>query len=79
MNNISEIRRCASCGAMIEVLEDCTCSGCCGFTCCGKEMQTLKENTSDGAAEKHVPVIEKRGNGILVKVGEIAHPMIEEH
>ena len=32
-----------------------------------------------GAAEKHVPVIEKRGNGILVKVGEIAHPMIEEH
>lgn len=79
MNNISEIRRCAECGAMVEVLKDCTCASCSGFTCCGKEMQLLKENTSDGAAEKHVPVVEARGNGVLVKVGEIAHPMIEEH
>lgn len=79
MNNISEIRRCAECGAMVEVLEDCTCASCSGFTCCGKEMQLLKENTSDGAVEKHVPVVESRGNGVLVRVGEIAHPMIEEH
>lgn len=79
MNKTYEIRRCADCGAMIEVLKDCTCSGCCGFSCCGKPMTLLKENTSDGAAEKHVPVIEAKGNGVLVKVGEIAHPMIEEH
>ena len=62
MNNISEIRRCAACGAMIEVLEDCKCTSCCGFTCCGKEMQVLKENTSDGATEKHVPVITPCGS-----------------
>ena len=79
MNKTYEIRRCAECGAMIEVLKDCTCSGCCGFSCCGKPMELLKENTSDGAVEKHVPVIEAKGNGVLVKVGEIAHPMIEEH
>ena len=52
MNKTYEIRRCAECGAMIEVLKDCTCSGCCGFSCCGKPMELLKENTSDGAAEK---------------------------
>ena len=79
MNKTSEIRRCAACGAMIEVLEDCKCTSCCGFTCCGKEMQVVKENTSDGATEKHVPVITPCGSGVLVKVGEIAHPMIDEH
>lgn len=79
MNNTNEIRRCAQCGALIEVLENCSCADCGGFVCCGKPMQLLKENTSDGAAEKHVPVIEKCGNGVLVKVGSVAHPMIEEH
>ena len=79
-NQLTEIRRCAKCGAMIEVLEQCTCSeDCCKYTCCGTEMQVMKENTTDGALEKHVPVIEPCGNGIMVKVGELAHPMIEEH
>ena len=80
MANLSKILRCASCGALVEVIAPCTCGeDCCKFTCCGQEMKLLRENTSDGAAEKHVPVIEKCGNGVLVKVGEIAHPMIEEH
>lgn len=79
MSNTTEIRRCTSCGAMVEVIVPCTCTGCCGFSCCGKEMQVLKENTSDGATEKHVPVIEASGKGVLVKVGEIAHPMAEDH
>ena len=77
--NISNIYRCSACGALVEAIEDCHCAACTGFTCCGAPMQNLKENISDGAAEKHVPVIERCGNGIFVKVGEIAHPMIEEH
>ena len=29
--------------------------------------------------EKHVPVIEKSGNKVTVKVGSAAHPMTEAH
>ncbi len=36
----------------------------------------LKANTSDGAKEKHVPLINKEGNTISVKVGSILHPSI---
>jgi len=39
----------------------------------------LKANTSDGATEKHVPVIEKDGDKITVKVGSAIHPMEEDH
>jgi superoxide reductase len=42
-------------------------------------MQLLVPNTSDGASEKHVPVIEVNGNKVVVKVGEVAHPMAEDH
>lgn len=36
-------------------------------------------NTSDGAVEKHVPEIEVEGNAICVKVGSVAHPMLDAH
>ncbi len=42
-------------------------------------MKKMTENTVDAAKEKHVPVIEKAGNGIKVKVGSVAHPMEEKH
>ena len=80
MSNTSDIYRCASCGAMVEVIEKCSCGdNCCTHTCCGKPMVLLKENTTDAAVEKHVPVIEKSGSGILVRVGEVPHPMAEDH
>ena len=42
-------------------------------------MQELVPNTTDAAAEKHVPVIEVSGSTVTVKVGSTPHPMIEEH
>ena len=42
-------------------------------------MQLLKENTTDAATEKHVPVVEKIAGGYRVTVGEVEHPMTEEH
>ena len=36
-------------------------------------------NTTDGAYEKHVPVIEHTGDHVTVKVGSVEHPMIEAH
>ncbi|MDR2822495.1 MAG: hypothetical protein LBV58_02965 [Acholeplasmatales bacterium] len=47
--------------------------------CCGEEMTKLIPNTVDASTEKHVPVITKNGNVVTVKVGEIAHPMLNEH
>lgn len=36
-------------------------------------------NTTDGAYEKHVPVIEQEGDHVTVTIGSVAHPMLEEH
>lgn len=47
--------------------------------CCGQKMTELVPGLSDGAAEKHVPVIVTEGRTVTVKIGEAAHPMLEEH
>jgi superoxide reductase len=71
----NEIYKCIECGNVIEI----TNAGGGELVCCGKPMRLMIENTSDGAKEKHVPVIEKIAGGFLVKVGSIAHPMEEKH
>lgn len=47
--------------------------------CCGEEMTELKANTTDGASEKHVPVISLNGDKVTVCVGSAPHPMEAEH
>jgi superoxide reductase len=47
--------------------------------CDGEPMVELKANTVDAAVEKHVPVIERDGNKVTVKVGEAPHPMGADH
>lgn len=75
MTELKQIYKCDICGNIVEVVHA---SG--GIlVCCGKPMTLKKENTSDGAKEKHVPVIEKIEGGVLVKVGEVDHPMLPEH
>ncbi|MBO4815914.1 MAG: desulfoferrodoxin [Clostridia bacterium] len=49
------------------------------MTCCGKKMGRLDANSVDAAQEKHVPVYEKAEDEIVVKVGEIEHPMEKDH
>ena len=49
------------------------------MTCCGKKLEELVPNTVDASIEKHTPVYEKVDNKILVKVGEVEHPMDEDH
>lgn len=41
--------------------------------------EELNANTTDGAYEKHVPVIEQNGNTVTVKVGSVEHPSHPEH
>lgn len=75
MANIGEVYKCKKCGVMVEVLH----GGSCAPECCGEPMQLLKENTTDGAKEKHVPVVEKIDGGYRVSVGSVEHPMTEAH
>jgi superoxide reductase len=75
MTQLRQVFKCELCGNMVEVVHA---SG--GtLTCCRQPMTLMAENTSDGAKEKHVPVIEKVEGGVLVKVGSVAHPMLEAH
>ena len=45
----------------------------------GDGAEEIIPNTTDGAYEKHVPVIEQYGDHITVKVGSVPHPMLEVH
>ncbi len=49
------------------------------LSCCGKPMEELTANTVDAATEKHVPVYEVNGDEMIVRVGEVSHPMEENH
>jgi superoxide reductase len=60
---------------MVEVIHD----GPGQLVCCNQPMTLQEENTVDAAKEKHVPVIEKTAEGILVKVGSVEHPMQDSH
>lgn len=47
--------------------------------CCGEEMSLLEENTVDGVFEKHVPDFLEKDGAIVIKIGEVLHPMTSEH
>ena len=66
---------CRHCGNVIAYVED---SGV-KVVCCGEPMQEMVPNTSDGAGEKHVPVVTREGDTVTVKVGSVEHPMLEAH
>lgn len=74
MTKTREIYRCPICGNIVEVLHEGAV-----LSCCGKPMELLNGNSTDGAYEKHVPVVEKVEGGFKVKVGAVEHPMVEEH
>ena len=74
MTRKREIYRCPICGNVVEVLHQGAV-----LTCCGKAMQLVGENTTDGAVEKHVPVVEAADGVLRVSVGSVAHPMTDGH
>lgn len=41
--------------------------------------EEITPNTVDAAYEKHVPVIEHNADSVTVKVGSVAHPMLDAH
>lgn len=66
--------KCNSCDEVYEKVWD-------GGSCSGPDCSVveLAPKTADYKNEKHVPMVEKTENGIIVKVGSTAHPMTEDH
>ena len=75
MTELNQIYKCNVCGNIVEVLH----AGVGQLVCCGQPMKLLAEKTADVGLEKHVPVIEKVGNKVKVKVGSVPHPMEQKH
>lgn len=82
MTKLHQIYKCEVCGNIVEVLH----TGAGELVCCGQPMKLQREKTQDEGQEKHVPVIGelpanvcKDKDGFKIKVGEVAHPMEENH
>lgn len=65
------------------------CEGNVFYLACGSKEEAVKcllpsggildSSMSEGAGEKHLPVVECNGSRVSVRVGSAAHPMTEEH
>ena len=69
--------RCNHCGNIAMMVEDAGVNP----VCCGEKMELLVAGSVDAAAEKHVPAVSHTHGGhvLHVEVGEVAHPMLDEH
>ena len=75
MTKQKQIYKCNICGNIVEFLH----VGKGQLICCGQPMDLLIEKTEDEGKEKHVPVVEKNEEGVIVKIGSVPHPMEETH
>lgn len=66
---------CPHCGKIIAIVKDAPTP----TVCCGEPMKLLVPGITDGAGEKHIPVIAAAKNAVTVTVGEILHPSLPEH
>ena len=67
--------RCEKCGNLVFVVE----KGTCVPQCCGQPMTKLEAGVVEAAAEKHVPAVTRSDGSIVVRVGEVDHPMVDAH
>ena len=82
MTQKTQIYKCNICGNIVEVLD----VGAGQLICCNQPMELLEEKNKEEGLEKHLPVIEElpanvcQGkDGVKIKVGEVEHPMEENH
>ena len=69
------IYKCSICGNVVECFE--AYAGI--LVCCGKNMDKFDAKAEEEGTEKHKPVVTIEGNKVIVKVGEVPHPMDKEH
>ena len=66
---------CRHCGNLIGLINDAGVP----MMCCGQKMEALVPNTTEAAGEKHLPFVNLENGSVYVRIGEITHPMTEEH
>lgn len=66
---------CEICNNLVKVID----ANADALVCCGQPMNLLEPHTLDSGKEKHVPVIIPEGDNTRVVLGEVPHPMTEEH
>jgi superoxide reductase len=71
-----DVYKCGQDGVVVEILND---AGCVDLSCCGVPAELLTAKGADAGKEKHVPVRKQGAEGLRVEVGEVPHPMTEEH
>lgn len=67
--------RCKVCGKIIGFFKETPVP----TICCGQPMEVIKANSTDGAFEKHVPVVSINKDVVHVEIGSTIHPMLENH
>lgn len=75
MNQKGYVFQCDICGNLVCLVK----KGKGELVCCGEKMIYMKAKTGDPSSEKHIPVFDKKGGHILVKVGTHPHPMVKSH
>ena len=70
-----QVYRCNICDNIVLVVRP----GVGTLVCCGQPMSLLAEKTGGPGEEKHVPVVERAGDVVRVRVGSVEHPMEEGH
>jgi len=70
-----KIYKCRKCGNLIISINEKSD----GITCCGDPVIMLKAGEVDAAVEKHVPVYTLEDGILNVQIGEVIHPMEEDH
>ena len=70
-----KIFKCEDCGSIVEVLVDAHEEK----DCCDSSKNVIEPQTEGDKAPKHVPVISVDGNEVTVAVGEVQHPMDDDH
>ena len=66
---------CEHCGNVVAVVSD----GENPPSCCGEPMVLLLPMTEGAGEERHVPICEREGDHLVVRVGEVRHDMVAEH
>lgn len=75
MKNL-DIFKCDICGNIVQVLS----TGGGELVCCGKPMNRLEPNYhEESMMEKHVPIFVDFDDNTEIRVGEVLHPMSDEH
>ncbi|MGL4108999.1 desulfoferrodoxin family protein [Clostridium sp. LP20] len=74
-NNDPDLFYCKKCNVIIEEI----CGNKSDYSCCGKKLTRLVADTTDGAEEKHLPIVELSNNILTVNIGSVSHPMQSEH